>query len=153
MRKVLISIAVAASALAVASPAAAQWFPPPQQAPYGYAQPYGHGLNLHQHARALQARVDRAQHEIRRLAQYRMISRREHVELRQDAREIERRLRRDVRDGYGINPRELQSTERRIVRLEQKIARDARDGRRWGHNGRYDRDRDGRDDRWERDRD
>ena len=153
MRKVLISIAVAASALAVASPASAQWYPQPQQSPYAYAQPYGHGFNLRNHARALQARVDRAQHEIRRLAQYRMISRREHSELRRDAREIERRLRRDVRDGYGINPRELQNTEHRIARLEQKIARDARDGRRWGHNGGYDRDRDGRDDRWERDND
>jgi hypothetical protein len=50
----------------------------------------------------------------------------------------------------------MYNTERRIARLEQKIARDLRDGNRWGRNdgryGAYDRDRDGRDDRYEDDR-
>ena len=77
-------------------------------------------------------RVDRIQREINRLAQYRMISRNEWVNRQQDARAIERRLRRDARDGRGLNAREMYETERRIARLEQRLARDVRDGRRYG---------------------
>ena len=162
MRTLLISLAVTASALAVASPASAQWAPVPQQAPYGHGAPgygvpgYGYGYNRG-HVRALQVRVDRLQREISRLAQYRMISHREYRDLRRDSREIERRLRREARDGYGLNPREAYSIERRIVRLEHKLARDARDGRRWGYrwDGAHERDRDrwDRDGRWDRDDD
>ena len=126
MRTVLMSIAAAASALAVASPAAAQYYP---VAPaYGYG--YGHGLG---HARAMKARVDRIQFEIRRLARYRMISPGEYRRLLRDSREVERRLIRNARDGFGLSPREAYETERRIARLEWRIARDVRDGRRWAY--------------------
>ena len=139
MRKVLISSAVAASALAVATPAAAQYYPaPPPPPPYGspYGAPYGNAYGYQQHyghVRALQARVDHLQREIARLAQYRMITRNEYNGLRSDSREIERRLRVNARDGYGLTPREAQNIERRIFRLEQKIQREVRDGRRWRH--------------------
>ena len=82
MRKVLITLAAAASALAVASPAAAQYYPQPQYGTPGYGQPgygqQGYGYNNHYgYARQLQVRVDRIQREITRLAQYRIISRNE----------------------------------------------------------------------------
>jgi len=125
MRKFLIPLAAAATTLVLASPAAAQWHPQPA---YGYG--VGHGFS---HARALQARVDRLQFEIRRLAQYRMISPREYRRLRNDSRQIELRLRREARDGYGLNPREAYSIERQIARLEWRVARDVRDGRRWAY--------------------
>jgi septal ring factor EnvC (AmiA/AmiB activator) len=128
MRKVLISVVAAASALAVAAPASAQYFPQPQ----GYAYGYGNNYNHRGHVRALQVRIDRIQREINRLAQYRMVSRNEHQNLQRDAREIERSLRRNARDGRGLTAREMYNTERRIARLEQKIARDVRDGRRYG---------------------
>jgi hypothetical protein len=134
MRKFLIPLAVAGSALAVATPAAAQWAPAPQPYAHPYGQPYGQAYgyqNHYGHARALQARVDRLQRELGRLAQYRMISRNEYQNRQHDAREIERRLRREARDGRGLNVREMYSVERRIARLEQKIARDVRDGRRY----------------------
>ena len=126
MRKVLISIAAAASALAVATPAAAQFYPQPVR----YATPHAYG-----HARALQGRVDRLQREIGRLAQFRAISPREFQRLRNDARDIERRLRHDIRDGRGLDQREAYALERRIVRLEYRLARDARDGRGWAYRG------------------
>ena len=138
MRTMIISLAAAASALALASPASAQWAPQPSHYGYGYGAPgygapgYGYGYNRG-HVRALQVRVDHIQREISRLAQYRMISHREYRDLRGDSHEIERRLRREARDGRGLNPREAYSIERRIVRLEHKIARDVRDGRRWGY--------------------
>ena len=57
MRKVLISLAVAASALTVAAPASAQY------APRGNA----YGYNNYGHVRALQARIDDVQQQINRL--------------------------------------------------------------------------------------
>ena len=48
-------------------------------------------------------------------------------------RDIERKLRHDARDGRGMNQSEAYQVERRIARLEQRIARDMRDGRRWGY--------------------
>lgn len=127
MRKYLISIAAAASTVAIAAPASAQWFPPQ---PPGYA--YGHANNFGL-ARALQVRVDRMERDIARLAYNRMISRSEYRNLRAEAREVERSLRRDARDGYGLSQREAYNAERRIARLEYKIARDVRDGRRYGY--------------------
>ena len=125
MRKVLISLIAAGSALAVASPAAAQY--PVPRAPY-YGQ--GYGYNNFGQVRALQARVDRIQRDLGQLARYRMISRNEYNNRQRDARDLERRLRRDARDGRGFTRNEVVQAERRIQRLEQKIARDMRDGRR-----------------------
>ena len=127
MRKFLISIAAATSTVGLAAPASAQWFPPQ---PPGYA--YGHVNNLG-HARAMQVRLDRMQRDIARLAQHRMISRNEYRNLRADSREIERSLRRNARDGYGLSRSEAYRLERKIARLEYRIARDVRDGRQWGY--------------------
>lgn len=129
MRKVLISLVAAASALAVATPAAAQYYP---QRPV-YGQGYGYGYNNFGHVRALQVRVDRIQRDLGHLARQRMISRNEYRNRQEDARDIERRLRRDARDGYGLNRSEIYNVERRIARLEYRIARDIRDGRRWAY--------------------
>jgi len=54
----------------------------------------------------------------------------------------------------GLNPNEANSINNRINRLEQRVAYEARDGNRWGRNdGNWqDRDRDGRNDRYEDDR-
>ncbi len=137
MRTMIISLAVTASALAVATPASAQWARQP--APYGYGAPgygapgYGQGYNNYRHAGAVKARIDGIQRQIAHLAQYRMITRSEHNNLMRDSREIERRFFRNARDGRGLTQREMYDVERRVARLEQKIARDVRDGRRWSH--------------------
>lgn len=143
MRKFLISAAVAAATLTIAAPAAAQWAPAP-----GYG--YGQGYNHYGHVRSLQVRIDRLQNQIRRLDQRNIISNREAARLMDDSRELERRLRRNARDGYGLNANEARAVEYRLARLEQRLFRDARDGNRWGYYG--DRDRDGRNDRFEDDR-
>ena len=153
MRKIVISLAVAGAALVTASPASAQYYPQPGYgAPYGNAYGYNNGVR---NVRALQVRVDRIQRELARLVRARAISPNEFRNRNEDARDIERRLRRDFRDGRGLNGNEIVGIERRIARLEQRIARDTRDGNRWGsngYNGQYmDRDRDGRNDRYEDD--
>ena len=146
MRKVLISLAVAASALAVATPASAQYFPAPQGNAYGYHNNYGQ-------VRRLQVRIDQIQRQIRMLDRRNILSDREARRLRDESRQIERRLRAVGRN--GLHQQERYEMERRIARLEHRLSRDARDGNRWGNNayqGGYDRDRDGRDDRYEDDR-
>ena len=152
MRKVLITLAATTAAIAVAAPASAQYFP---GQPYGNG--YGYNNNGYGRVRSLQVRVDQIQRQLGRLVQVRAITRNEFRNRNEDARDIERRLRRDARDGRGLSQNELYGLENRIVRLEQKIARDTRDGRGYGYNnygngnGYYDRDRDGRDDRYEDD--
>jgi hypothetical protein len=147
MRNLIISLAAAASALAFATPAAAQYYPQPQGPAYGYQNNYG-GV------RSLQVRIDAIQRQIAHFDRRNVISDREARRLREDSRQLERRLRAASR--YGLQPRERRDVEIRLARLEQRLFRDARDGNRWGRNdynqGGYDRDRDGRDDRYEDDR-
>lgn len=159
MRKILISAAVAATAL-TAAPASAQWAPPPPPAygsPYGapYGNAYGYQHNYGQ-VRALQVRIDNLQRQIRRLDQRDIISNREAARLMDDSRDLERRLVRAAR--YGLSFQERQAVEIRLARLEQRLWRDARDGKNWNdrrygeRDGWRDRDHDGRHDRWEDDR-
>ena len=149
MRKFLISAAVAASTIALASPAAAQYYPQPQGYAYGY--------NNQGQARALLHRVNQIQRQIERFDARDRISEREAARLRRDAHELRNRVR--AASFNGLNYRERQAIEYRIARLEQKVRRDLVDGNRYGsRDGRgfinvgYDRDRDGLDDRYERDR-
>ena len=148
MRKILLTAVAAASALAVAAPASAQWGAAP--VPYGNA----YGYNNWGYTRSLQARIDNLQRRIARLDNRDRITEREARRLREDARELERRLRRAGRN--GLNPVEARNIEYRLARIEQRLIRDAWDGRRWGQTqyggGYYDRDRDGYDDRYEDDR-
>ena len=152
MRKVILSVAAVASALAVASPAAAQYYPAPQGPVEGYG--YGYGQNNYGHFRNLQVRIDNLQRQINHLDRRNVLRDREAERLRDQSREIERQLRYSARN--GLSPYEANSVERRIARLEQRIYRDAHDGNRWGQNDDRrdwrDRDRDGRNDRWEDDR-
>lgn len=150
MRKFWISAAVATTALTVAVPAAAQWAPPPPpvyNAPPGYA--YGHQGNWGQ-VRSLQVRVEALRRHIDRLDSRNRISEREADRLRGQANDLRRDLRRASRN--GLHPAEMYRIERRLAALEYRIQRDVRDGNRLGdrRDGWIDRDRDGRDDRWER---
>lgn len=147
MRTFLISAAAAVSALAIAAPAAAQW----QQPQYGY----GYGTNHYNsgQVRFYQARINQLHQRIHRLE--RRLSRGEFLRLNREVDLLEHRLRRAAYRGIG--PQEAYQLDRRIARLERVIYREARDGRRWNdHHGYnrsgWDRDRDGLDDRYERDR-
>ena len=144
MRKFLISAAVAATALTAAAPAAAQYYPAP---PPGYGYGYGNQHNYGQ-VRRLEVRVDQLRRHIDRLDSRNRVTEREADRLRGQANDLRRDLRRASRG--GLHPQELYRIERRIAALEYRIQRDVRDGNRWGQYN--DRDRDGRNDRWEDDR-
>ena len=104
MRKFLILAANAASAFAVATPAAAQWYPPQ----YGYGG-YG-GYNDYGN---LQYRIDRLQNHVIRLDRANVISNREARSLRAATYDLERQLRYGGGAAYGV--------ERRLAQLEQRV--------------------------------
>ena len=170
MRKFLISATLLASSLAIAAPAAAQW-----TLSYGnqyggqhgnqYGGQYGnqYGYNNHGQTRYLAARVNQLEQQINQLDRRNILSEREAGQLRYQANMIERQLRQASYN--GLNGYERRNIEIRIARLEQNIRYQASDGnRRYGqnqHGNQYgygngynglDRDRDGRDDRYEDDR-
>jgi|KBSSwiStaDraftv2_1062776.scaffolds.fasta_scaffold10266_12 hypothetical protein len=161
MRKILISLAAAGSVLAIATPAAAQYYPQPQ--PYGspYGAPYGnaYGYNNFGQVRMLQVRLNNVERQINRLDRRNRIGDREADRLRREANRVENRLRNLGRN--GLNPYEANDVNRRIAILEQRVQYAVnngwnRYGQRYGWNGNYygnyaDRDRDGRDDRYEDD--
>jgi TolA-binding protein len=164
MRKFLISAALMASTVAIAAPAAAQWYP--QQPAYGYGQqPYGnaYGYNNYGQVRRLQVRIDQIQRQIAQLDRRNILSNREADRLRRESRSVEQRLRYAARN--GLSGRERYDIERGIQRLEYRVQREARDGNRWGNgydgrdyrdgwynrDGWRDNDRDGRNDRYEND--
>lgn len=146
MRKFVVAAALAASVLTAAAPAAAQYYP----------QGNGYGYNNYGQVRRLDARIDNLQRQISNLDRRDILSEREANRLRNEARNLEQRLRYASRN--GLNQREVYNVQRGIQNLEVRIQREARDGNRWGNGydrypyGGYDRDRDGLDDRYERDR-
>lgn len=159
MRKFLVSAALLTATLAAAAPASAQWARPVQ-----YGNAYGYQNNQGA-IRAYQMRINRLHQRIHRLGERGQLSRGEFQRLNRAVDVIENRLR---RASYrGLNRQEAYQIERDLARLERTIHRDARDGRdlrdhhsqgqygygRYDNDGLlYDRDRDGRDDRYEDDR-
>jgi hypothetical protein len=120
MRKVLISIAAAATALAFASPASAQYYPQPQNQPFGYGNAYnGYGQGNYGQVRAFQARIDAVQKQIRQLDRRDMIRDGSADRLKNESREIEKRLRAIGRN--GLNGYEANDIQTRIARLEQRV--------------------------------
>jgi hypothetical protein len=148
MRKFLISAAVAATALTAAAPAAAQYGQP--YPPQGYA----YGYNNYGHIRSMEVRVAQLQRQIQQLDRRNVLSNREAARLRSEAYDIRNDLRRAARD--GLNHREANRFQQRIAQLEFRIQREARDwdnrSQRYGDRNWSDRDRDGRNDRYEDDR-
>ncbi|HVF84017.1 MAG TPA: hypothetical protein VM913_07595 [Sphingomicrobium sp.] len=154
---------------------------PYQQPYYGQGYGNGHGQHNYGLVRSYQVRVDRLQRAIARMDSRDRISEREARSLRQEARFVEQRVRAFASNGR-LNNRERRDLDIRLARLEQRLIHERRDrngradgnygqgyygqgynpygqggyGRGYnGYNGYgspYDRDRDGRDDRYEDDR-
>jgi opacity protein-like surface antigen len=159
MRKLMISLAAAGTALAFATPAAAQYYPAPQSYNgyngygyngYGYN---GYGYGNFDRVRGLQARIDSIQYQIRRLDRRDVIRDRSADRLKDEANRIENRLHRAAR--YGLNGYEANDIQARIANLEQRVRYAVANG--YGRYGRYSYnsysgygDRDGR---WDHDRD
>ncbi len=154
MRKLIIAAATAVSALAIAAPASAQYYPQPRGNAYGY--------NNHGQLRSYQARVANLRRTVDNMGQ-RGCRRVGHYKLHQEVGELQYQL--QLWGRTGLSQREARELDFRIARVEQMVrgggwgGRGGYDGRSGynqydGHNGSdgFDRDRDGRDDRFENDR-
>jgi hypothetical protein len=118
MKKVVFALVAAGSALAFATPAAAQYYPAPPAygAPYGNA--YGYQNNWGQ-VRSLQVRINNVQRQIKQLDRRDRVRDGQADRLRREANQIENRLQRAMR--YGLNGYEANDINARIVRLEQRV--------------------------------
>jgi hypothetical protein len=122
MRKFLFPIVAAASTLAIAAPASAQWAPPAYRyQPYNY----GYGYNGFNFARSMEARVQRLRGDIRGLEARRILGRGEARQLENQAERLQRRILRASRN--GIQPGEARRVENQIRNLEFRISREATD--------------------------
>jgi hypothetical protein len=141
MRKVLIALATAGAALIAASPAAAQYYPGQS---YGQGYGYngygynGYGYNNYGQVRALQARIDGIERQIRYLDRRDRIRDRRADDLRREANGIEHRLHERAR--HGLNPYEARDIEVRIARLEQRVHYAVANNYGYGRYGYRDRD-------------
>src|SRR3954468_1052181 len=133
MRKIILSLAAAGAALVAASPAAAQYYQQPQPAPYAYGHNgyNGYGQGNWGMVRNLQVRIDAIQRQIDRLDRRDRIGGHSADRLRDEARNIERRLHDRARG--GLDPREAGDLTYRVQRLEQRVQ--------YAMNDRYGRDR------------
>ena len=129
MRRLIVPLAAAASVLAVASPASAQYFPVPQGYGYGYQRHDGQARQLH-------ARISHLRQRIDRLDRVDRLSNREARRLDYHASQLHRRV--QAASYRGLSRYERYDIERRIEGLRHAIRYEARDGNRWGWNG-YDR--------------
>ena len=120
---------IALAALASAAPAAAQYYPG-----YGYGYPNGgnvvgqvinqvlgggYGYNGYGMAQSLQVRIDNIQRQINRLDRRDRIGENSADRLRDEARDIERRLHKRARG--GLDNREAGEVAYRVQRLEQRV--------------------------------
>ena len=122
MRKFLIPLVAAASALAIAAPASAQYAAPAHR----YQQyNYGHGFNGHNFARSMENRVQRIRRDIRNLEMRRIVSGREARSIDDQAQNLQRRIFRASRN--GIQPGEARRLENQIRNLEYRVSREATD--------------------------
>jgi len=112
MRVFAFALVIAGSAFAAAAPASAQYAPQPYGNAYGYENNWGQ-------VRSLQQRIDNVERQIRVLDRRNIVRDDRADRLREEARDIERRLHRVTRN--GLNPREANEINMRIARLEQRV--------------------------------
>jgi hypothetical protein len=123
MRKFLIPLAAAASTMAFAAPASAQWYPQPHPQPYAAPNAYGnltpHGWGQFANVRQMQARAHQLRMHIRNLDRRNMLTRNQARSLEREARNIERQIARTARQ--RLNVRQYRAIEQRLVRLEMRV--------------------------------
>ena len=123
MRKLLVSVAIATATIAAAVPAAAQDY---AQRGGGYGdRGWNRGGPSRQAVNELLRDLSRAENQIARSQQRRIISPREAISLRREARQIRFRLNAALRG--GINGREFGELRVRVNRLEQRVRTERRD--------------------------
>ena len=114
MRKLLVSLAVAASTLAVTAPAAAQWFPRPGP----YADGYG-DYSTPAAIQEFQGRLQRIRARVQELGMRGIISPWQADRFQREADATDRQMWRKARHGLSFGDRI--SVNERIARLQQAV--------------------------------
>ncbi|HEU5068574.1 MAG TPA: hypothetical protein VFT61_10375 [Sphingomicrobium sp.] len=132
MRKLLISLAAAASTLTVAAPASAQWYPQPGPYAGGYGG-YG-GYSTPAAMQEFQARLQRIRAHVQELGMRGVISPWQVDRFQREADATDRQMWRKARHGLSYGDR--MSVNERIARLQEAVEMTARGnagyGRRYG---------------------
>ena len=134
MRTFLLSIAAAASALTVAAPAAAQYYPAPAYGAPVYGAPaYGYGRN---YGHQWQQQLQQIRYQADNLARQGRLTRAESRDLFRDINSAERAI---VRKGRrGLTGYEARQLNEKINRVQYELRRYSdRDGRRYDRYRRY----------------
>ena len=118
MRTFLIGLAAAASAAAMASPAAAQWGQPQGYA-YGYNNPYNHGQ-----IRRFEVRIQQLRNDIRRFDYEGRLSRGDAARLDNAAVQLHKQLMYSAQN--GMSSRERRVFDNRIDRLRATMRNEMR---------------------------
>ena len=142
MRKLIVSLAAAGAAIAFAAPAAAQYYPGQYGAPYGNAYGYNNRGQL-------QNELQQIRFQANNLARQGRLTRSEARDLFGDINKAERALYRSNRP-WEAN-QQIANLRYELRRYADYDGRGGRNGYNGYNNGYYDRDRDGRDDRYEDD--
>jgi hypothetical protein len=124
----LLSIAAAASALTVAAPAAAQYYPAPAYGAPVYGAPaYGYGRN---YGNPWQQQLQQIRYEANNLARAGRLTRSESRDLFRDINSAERAVARKSR--RGLSGYEARQLNEKLSRVQYELRRYSdRDGRRW----------------------
>lgn len=134
MKKLLISLAIASSALVAAAPASAQYYDRGdryQNDRYHDDRGDNRWNRFGYRGEDLQPRLDRIQHQISRGQQRGAITDREAYRLRNEVRNIWRVSQRYY-SSYGYDLRERDDLDRRIAMLQRQVRFERRDDdRRW----------------------
>lgn len=129
MRKTLITLAAAASALVVASPAAAQ-YGAPVYGGYSYGAPYGNAYGYNGRANPWARELQQIRYQADQLARQGRLTRSESRDLFRDIHNAERAVYRKGR--YGLTRNEARDLDQRIARIHRELRRYSDyDGRRW----------------------
>lgn len=118
MRKMIFTIAAAASALVVAAPAAAQYGAPV----YGgqaYGAPYGNAYGYNGRANPWARELQQIRYQADQLARQGRLTRSESRDLFRDINSAERAIARKGR--YGLTRREARDLNQKIVRIQREL--------------------------------
>jgi hypothetical protein len=119
----LISAAAAVSALAVASPAAAQYYPAP-----GYGAPYGNAYGYNRGGNPWVREIQQIRYQADVLGRQGRLTRAEARDLFRDIQSAERAIYRKSR--YGLSIREARRLDNKLGRIRYELRRYSdRDGR------------------------
>src|SRR5258708_6003864 len=117
MFKSVFALALAGSALAVAAPASAQYYP---QAPYGYGNGYGNGYGYNGYGNNNWAGVRDLQRRIYNVRRSLVRVRPDQAyRLNAEANNLQRRLQIAARS--GLNPYEARDLDARVNQLERRV--------------------------------